>query len=926
MANNVAQPKLVEEVVASENSIQIPYKKYLLPNGLIVILHQDNSNPIVYIDVTYHVGSARETPTRSGFAHFFEHMMFQGSDNVGDERHFAIVTEAGGTLNGTTNRDRTNYFETVPSNHLETALWLEADRMGYLLDAVTTKKFEIQRATVKNERQQNYDNRPYGLAGEKTYEALYPFGHPYSWTTIGYLEDIDRFNLEDLKNFFLRWYSPNNATLTVAGKFDEAQTLEWISKYYGNIPRGPGVKNMDKMPVTLNGDKFISYQDNIQFPLLQITYPSAPSNTKEEVALDVLSYLIGGEGNKNAPLYQKFIKTKKAMYANASNPSSELAGQFSFTFLAYPNMALKDINAELQEIINDFDRKGFDQAAFDEYITHEYANLVYSLQSVQRKGSTLAYYQTFTGSPQNFDKYIKTLRNLTLDDVKEAFEKYVKNKPAVYLSIYSKDHPDNIVAADNFSRPAIPADFLPDLSEYKGLTYVKGQDDFDRSVQPSPGDNPVVEIPQFWHQVWANGTKVIGMSYANLPMTSITYSFKAGQLYESIEKAGIASLMGRLLREGGGDYSSEEFQSELMKIGSRINVVSTIENVNVQVTSLNENLDRTIELMNEMLFRPRFDSLEFERIKLEQIEDIKHAKTIASEIATEVEAKLLFDKDNIRSFTELGTKETVQNISLDDIKQYYAKYFAPDYSELVIVGDITAANVLQKLGKLNKVEKKGIEKPEFHSVKTPDKTTIVFAHKDNSPQSQIKVVTRGMRYDALGDSYKADIANYPLGGMFNSHININLRERKGWTYGARSYFLSGHYLDEFIVSTSVKADVTDGAVTEILKEIDLYLKEGISPDELEFTKKSIGQRDALKYETASQKGSFLRTVIKNDFDSQLVNKQNKILADITKEELDGIMQKYVNKDKLYIIVVGDRNIVLDPLKQLGYPVIEMEIE
>jgi zinc protease len=251
MAQALPQPKLIEEVKPVANSSVIPFKKYEYPNGLTLILHEDNSDPIVYVDVTYHVGSARETPGRSGFAHFFEHMMFQGSDNVGDQKHFSIVTEAGGTLNGTTNRDRTNYFETLPSNQLETALWLESDRMGYLLNAVTTKKFEIQRSTVKNERQQNYDNRPYGLVGEKIGEALYPFGHPYSWTTIGYLDDIDKFNLENLKNFFLRWYGPNNATLTIAGKFNEKEVLQLVAKYFGNIPKGPEVKDMPKMPVTL---------------------------------------------------------------------------------------------------------------------------------------------------------------------------------------------------------------------------------------------------------------------------------------------------------------------------------------------------------------------------------------------------------------------------------------------------------------------------------------------------------------------------------------------------------------------------------------------------------------------------------------------------------------------------------------------------
>jgi Predicted Zn-dependent peptidases len=237
----MAQAKFIEKVEQKGEELVIPYSKYVLPNGLTVIVHEDHSDPIVHVDVTYHVGSAREEIGKSGFAHFFEHMMFQGSDNVADEAHFKIITEAGGTLNGTTNRDRTNYFETVPKNQLEKMLWLEADRMGFFLDAVTQKKFEVQRATVKNERGQNYDNRPYGLVSETASKYLYPYGHPYSWLTIGYVEDLNRVNANDLKNFFLRWYGPNNATLTVGGDVNTQEVLKLAEKYFGSIPRGPEV-------------------------------------------------------------------------------------------------------------------------------------------------------------------------------------------------------------------------------------------------------------------------------------------------------------------------------------------------------------------------------------------------------------------------------------------------------------------------------------------------------------------------------------------------------------------------------------------------------------------------------------------------------------------------------------------------------------
>ncbi len=925
MAQNLPQPKLIEEIKADNSAINIPYKKFQYPNGLTVILHEDASDPIVYVDVTYHVGSARETPGRSGFAHFFEHMMFQGSDNVGDEKHFAIVTESGGTLNGTTNRDRTNYFETMPSNQLETALWLEADRMGYLLDAVTTKKFEIQRATVKNERQQNYDNKPYGLVFEKIGEALYPFGHPYSWTTIGYLDDIDKFTLEDLKNFFLRWYGPNNATLTIAGKFEEKEALKLVSKYFGNIPRGPEVNNMPPMPAALPDDRYISYEDNIKFPFVSLTFPSAPANTKDEAALDALSYLIGGS-NKKSPFYQRFIKTQRAIQASASNPASELAGQFTLSVVAQPNQKLREIEKEIREILEEFDKNSIDKEVFDEYVTSQYSSLVYSLQSVQRKGALLASYETFTGNPGHLQVSIQQLKDLTIEDVKAVFEKYIKNKPAVILSVYSKDDPENIAAPDNYKRPEVPQGYKSDLSEYENLTYVKGEDNFDRSQQPQPGENPVVEIPKFWHQTWTNGTQVIGTAYEELPLTNIAIIIKAGQLFEPIEKAGISSILAQLLKEGTVQYTSEQFQSELRKIGSKIDVYSDATDLVISATSLNENLDRTIELLNAMLFTPRFDSSEFARIQNQQIQGIKFAKTNAASIAGIVEAKLLYNEQYIYSLPESGTEKTVSDITLEDVKNYYQQYLAPDLTEIIIVGNISENEVATKLSSLKNFPKKNIHQPPFVGIRTPEKTTIVFAHKDKSPQSQIKVIGKGLKYDGLGDFYKAGIANYPLGGMFNSRININLRERKGWTYGARSSFNGGEFVDKFVVSTSVKAEATDSAVIEIMKELNSYLNSGITQEELVFTKKSIGQRDALKYETASQKATFMSYIIQNNFNANLVNQQLNILQSLKKEDVDKITKKYLHPNQMYIIVVGDKATVLEPLQKLGYPVIEMNIE
>ncbi|HQU99717.1 MAG TPA: pitrilysin family protein, partial [Bacteroidia bacterium] len=302
------QTKLIEKIDRKAGELTIPYSKYVLSNGLTVVIHEDHSDPIVHIDVTYHVGSAREIIGKSGFAHFFEHMMFQGSKHVGDDQHFKMVSEAGGTLNGTTNRDRTNYFETLPKNQLEVGLWLEADRMGFLLDSVTQQKFEIQRSTVKNERGQNYDNRPYGLVGETTSRVLYPKGHPYSWLTIGYISHLDAVDVNDLKAFFMEYYGAANATLTVGGDVNTADVLKLAEKYFGSIPAGPKVEKLKMPKVTLNDTRYISGADNIRFPLIQRTYPTVPFYSKDEPALDILASILAD--SKSSVFYKNFIKTQ----------------------------------------------------------------------------------------------------------------------------------------------------------------------------------------------------------------------------------------------------------------------------------------------------------------------------------------------------------------------------------------------------------------------------------------------------------------------------------------------------------------------------------------------------------------------------------------------------------------------------------------
>jgi zinc protease len=918
------QPRLVEKVTRKGSELLIPYEKFVLPNGLTVVVHEDHSDPIVHVDVTYHVGSAREEVGKSGFAHFFEHMMFQGSDNVSDEGHFKIVSEAGGTLNGTTNRDRTNYFETLPSNQLETALWLEADRMGFLLDAVTQKKFEIQRSTVKNERGQNYDNRPYGLVYEKASAALYPYGHPYSWTTIGYLEDLNRGSLQDLKNFFLRWYGPNNATLTVGGDVTSDQVLKLAQKYFGAIPRGPEVKNMKLAAPVLTQDRYISYEDNIRFPLLQMTYPTVPNYHPDEAPLDLLAEILGG--GKNSILYKNLIKSQKSVQANASHPASELAGEFTVQVLPFPGLTLAEMEKLVREAMVEFEKTGVTDDALARFKASFEADMINSLSSVAGKTSQLASYQTFTGNPNFLTRQLKTYQAVTKADVLRVYNQYIKGKKAVILSVVPKGQANAVAKADNYK--VNPAGYKAPADQYAGLKYVKAKDNFDRRQRPAAGKNPVVKVPPFWTDKMANGIKVIGAKNDEVPSVALLFSLKGGHKLEAKDpsKAGIAALTASLLNEASQKYTAEEISSQLDKLGSSISFGSSADQMTVSVQSLTKNLDATLALVEERMLHPRFDPADFDRLKKQALEAIANQNTQPTVVANNVYNKLLYGDNNIMAVPVMGTAASVASITLDDVKKFYADNFSPSVTNLVVVGDTEQNKIMPKLTFLNKWAPKPVDIPADAKVANVDKTRIFIVDKEKAAQSEIRIGYMALPYDATGEYYKSQIMNYILGGAFNSRINLNLREDKGYTYGAGSNFSGTEAAGPYTAFAGVRSNVSDSSVVEFMKEIKRFREEGITAEELAFVKSAMGQSDARKYETSIQKAAFLSNILRYNLDPNYVTKQNQILQNITKEEVQALAKKYLPYEKMNIMLVGDKAAIRPGLEKLGYEVVELDPE
>ncbi|MCD6063841.1 MAG: insulinase family protein [Flavipsychrobacter sp.] len=925
----MAQAKLVEKVTADKSgkTLVIPYEKYVLPNGLTLIVHEDHSDPLVHVDVTYHVGSAREEIGKSGFAHFFEHMMFQGSDNVADEQHFSIITEAGGELNGTTNRDRTNYFETVPSNQLEKMLWLEADRMGFLLDAVTQKKFEVQRATVKNERGQRYDNVPYGLVSEVTAKNLYPYGHPYSWLTIGYVEDLNRVNVNDLKNFFMRWYGPNNAAVTVGGDVNTKEVVQLVEKYFGSIPKGPEVTDMTPQTFTLPSTRYVSFVDNYaKLPQLRVTYPGVPAHHKDEAPLDALADILGGFNNKNSIIYQQLVKTQQAVNAFAMHPTSELAGEFVFSITPFPGKKLSDMDQAVREALATFEKRGVTDEDIEKFRNAREAEMIMGLGSVSGKVSQLAAYQTFEGNPNylaaDLDRYMK----VTKEDVLRVYNQYVKGKHAVVVSVLTKDQPENRAAADNYT-VSTAGYKAPDYG-YDGLKYVKAKDNFDRTKMPGNGANPVVKVPEFWRKELPGGIRTIGTKTDEIPVVNVMLKFKGGKMMDANDpsKAGLSNLFAAMMQEDTKNYTAEQLGTELEKLGSQIDVRSTTDGIEVAVVSLAKNFDKTMALVQERLLNPKFTEEAFATNKNRLLEMIKNNMNRPGYLATINYQKLLFGSDNVLAWPTMGTEATVKNIQLQDVQNYYNNYISKSDAQAVVVGNIGQDQALKGINFLQQLPAKEVKLPTLAAAPAIEKTKIYFIDVPNAAQTEFRIgYVTGMKYDATGDYFKSTVMNYPFGGAFNSRLNLDLREERGWTYGARAGFDGNKYTGSYTFGSGIKANATDSAMVDILKIMREYRDKGITPQELSFTQNSMGQADARKYEEGEQKAAFLSRILEYNLPSNFPTKQNEILRNLTTTDVQRLITRYIpNTEKMNVLLVGDKARVWDGLQKLGYEIVELD--
>ena len=911
--------ELIEKVENQEGKVVIPFTKYKLPkNDLTLIIHEDHSDPIVHVQVAYHVGSARESIRNSGFAHFFEHMMFEGSQNVKEGEHFKIIGESGGTNNAYTSFDKTVYHQTAPKNMTETLLWLEADRMGTHLESFTQKQFENQRSTVKNEKRQRYDNQPYGMVSEILFKSLFS-NHPYEWTPIGYVDDLDIATYEDLKNFFLRWYGPNNATLIVSGDVNPEEVKVWAEKYFGGLKKCPEVSNMYPKKPQLAMDLYVNTTDNIFAPLTMFAFPTVPEFHKDEAALDILGEILGG-GN-NSILYKNLVKTEEAIQAGAGHSTLELAGMMQIQMVTRPAMygglTFKQAEDKIRESIAEFETRGVTDEDLEVTKTQVRTATFRQLNSIDSKSGVLGHYAMMKGNGYGLQDDIDRYSAVTKEDVMRVYKKYIKGKKCVIIRVEREAKKDD---DDDTPKSVNPHANDPKKIEaqYKGLTYEAPKDEFDRSVRPDRPEASKLEIPDFYTASFDNGLKVIGNESSESPLVYFYIEMDGGHLLETKKvSTGTAMMTASMMGEGTKRLTTEEFSRELEKLGSSISFNSSTSSGSIFVSSLSENVDATMALLKEALFEPRFDPADFKRIKKQIIENIKSQRSNPSIMATKAWNQIVYEGTPYEEYY-YGTDKSLLKIDLSDVKAFYENNYSPNVSTMVISGDISKDQALEKIAFLKEWKNKNVTVPAIPELKTPEKTTIYLVDKPYASQSTIYAGHPGPKYDYNGEHFKAGIMNYSLGGAFNSRINLNLREDKGWTYGARSGFGGSKRFGVYRFSGEIKKEATDSAVSEFMKEVSTFAKEGITEEELTFTKSSMILSEALDYETPFDKLNFLSSIIDNDLPKDFTEQQAAIIKGMTVADINAIAKANLKPENMVIIVVGHAYKVRDGLNKLGY--------
>jgi zinc protease len=888
----------------------IAFEKYKLKNGLEVILSQDHELPLVSVNVWYHVGPAYEAPGRTGFAHLFEHMMFQGSQHVGPKAHFRYLEAAGATgINGTTSFDRTNYFETVPSNQLELALWLESDRMGYLLPTLDQEKLANQRDVVRNERRQSHENAPYGVVQEALFHELFPKQHPYYGEVIGSHADIEAARLADVRAFFQQYYTPNNASLSIAGDFDPKTIKEQIEKYFGTIPQGPPVPKLDVKTPPITTERRKTVTDTVELPKVYMAWFGPPFLTQGDAENDVLGQILGG--SKTSRLYQTLVHDRQiAQDVNAYNQSMMLTSLVTIEATARPGVKPEDLEQAIIAVIAEFREKGPTPAEVDRARNVIESQMIEQLQSTGRVADLLNSYNHFLHDPGFLQKDFERYEKVTAADVKKRAEsELTTNARAVVYGVPGKKVLEDV--------PKTPADQEKAEAPAKGAA----PDEAWRAKAPAAGPAPKLVLPVARVFKLGNGLSVYLIERHKLPLMSAALTITGGNAVNPPDKPGLASFAAQMLTEGTTKMTSLEFAAAAEQLGANIGSDAGPDSSAVTLATLTKNEDAAMSLIADAALRPAFAADEIERVRVSRITGLMQEKDSPREMAIKIAAHVLYG-DAPYGYTPVGTEASNRAITREELTGLWKKTFVPAGAALVLAGDLTEVQA-RALAEKHFGEWKGENQtapvPAAPAAPLPG---VYVSDRPGSPQTVVLSVGLGTQR-TTPDYVPLTVMNTVLGGLFSSRLNMNLREKHGYTYGARSTWDFRRGVGTFWAGGAIRTDATAPATAEIFNELKRMKETEVRAEELKLAKDNYSQSLVGRFQTAGQLVLTFGALHVYGLPVDYFEKLPEAIEAVSAADVRRVAEKYIDPAHMFVVAVGDRAKIEPELTKLNLGAVQV---
>jgi len=906
-----------EAIRTARPDVSISFERYELPNGLDVILHVDRSDPIAAVAMTFHVGSAREVPSKTGFAHLFEHLFFLDSENLGPGGLDKLMTRLGSATSGTTNRDRTNYYEVVPVDGLEKALWAEADKLGFFINTMTESVVTKEKLIVKNEKRQRVDNRPYGHTDDVIDRALYPEGHPYRWQVIGSLADIERASLADVIEFHSRWYGPNNATLVVAGDIDVAATKAWITRYFGEIPSGPAAAAQRPAAVQLKASPRLVHADHLaRVPMLTLAWPTVAAYHPDQYALNVLAALL--TDGKSAPFYKVLVEEAKVAPAvSAQQVNDELAGRWDLTVSAFSGMSLDRVHAAVEQAFARFERNGVPAEELARIKAKYETDFHVGISSVLGKAFQLAQYNIFAKDPGFAKEDLRRTLSVTARDVMRVYRQYIEGRHHVATSFVPREEAG--LALSGSSKAEVVEEPIVMGAEAEPGKVVRGErrtaSAIDRSIEPPYGSSPSLKAPAVWRTTLANGLPVLGIEDREVPLVQFELRLRGGALLDPQGRVGVANLLAESMTAGTARRTPAQLEKAIALLGASIKVQADRQSLSIRGTALARNFDATMSLLQEILLEPRFDAAEF-KLSQKRVAN-RLQKDAADPMATADAAfqRLLYGGHRLAE-NPLGTTNTLPDIGVADLRRYHAAALRPTAAALNVSGAVTRDQVVAALGRLARAWKgqaPALPKPPIWS---PERAGLYFVDVPNASQSVLRI-----GYPALAevdaDFYPAGVMNFRLGGGgFASELTLVLREALGYTYHIDSGFSGTDIAGPFQIGASVRTNVTFEALREIKRIVERHGPD-FSDADLEATRGFLLRANAMAFETGEAKLGLLGAMSSYGFPADYVLQREQVVRDMNVARIQALARRYLDPARMVWLVVGDARTQVPRLKALG---------